>query len=68
LIGRIRMLAQGDGMYIPAIALTGYTAEQEGERALAAGFQMYLTKPTEPEKLVEAIASLVGDGEKRQGV
>jgi PAS domain S-box-containing protein len=42
-----------------AVALTGYAGEQEGERALAAGFQTYLAKPADTRRLVEAIANLV---------
>jgi CheY-like chemotaxis protein len=43
-----------------AIALTGYAGEDEGRRAVGSGFQMYLTKPTEPRRLVEVIANLAG--------
>lgn len=68
LIGKIRIIADEKGRPIPAIALTGYAGEQEGQRALAAGFQMYLTKPSEPSKLVAAIANLAAHAEKRQDV
>jgi hypothetical protein len=44
---------------IQAIALTGYVGEQEGQRAIASGFQMYLTKPAEPMNVVKAISELV---------
>ncbi|MGG6267042.1 PAS domain S-box protein [Leptolyngbya sp. AN03gr2] len=45
---------------LPAIALTAYAGELDHQQALAAGFQQHLTKPIEPEQLVNAIASLVG--------
>jgi PAS domain S-box-containing protein len=59
LIQRTKALANEKHKPIRAIALTGYAGEQEGQRALASGFQLYLTKPTEPRRLVEAIATLV---------
>src|ERR1700682_6638150 len=45
---------------IPAIALTAYASPDDRAQALAAGFQMHLAKPIEPEMLVSSIASAVG--------
>jgi signal transduction histidine kinase/PleD family two-component response regulator len=45
---------------IPAIALTAYATPDDRAQALAAGFQMHLPKPIEPETLVTSIASAVG--------
>jgi PAS domain S-box-containing protein len=59
LIRRTKMLANEKNKHVRTIALTGYAGEQEGKRALASGFQLYLSKPTEPRRLVEAIAALV---------
>jgi len=56
---KIKAMALEKRKSIQAIAMTGYAGEQEGKRAIAAGFQIYLTKPTEPRRLVEAIANLV---------
>jgi signal transduction histidine kinase/DNA-binding response OmpR family regulator len=44
---------------IPAIALTGYATTKDRERALAAGYQLHLAKPVEPEELVNAIVSVL---------
>jgi CheY-like chemotaxis protein len=44
---------------IPAIALTAYVGELNREQTLAAGFQMHVAKPVEPEVLARAIANLV---------
>lgn len=44
---------------MPAIALTGFGAKAEIERALAAGFDACLTKPAEPEQIDTAIRELV---------
>jgi CheY-like chemotaxis protein len=39
------------------IALTGYGQADDARRAFAAGFDMHLTKPVEPEALEEALAA-----------
>ncbi|HEY9909875.1 MAG TPA: ATP-binding protein, partial [Thermosynechococcaceae cyanobacterium] len=44
---------------LPAIALTAYAAEIDQQRALQVGFQRHITKPIEPEVLVQAIVSLL---------
>ena len=44
---------------IPAIALTGYATIKDRDRALAAGYQLHIAKPVEPEDLVAAIKQLV---------
>ena len=46
--------------FIPAIALTGYATIRDRDRALAAGYQLHLAKPVEPDELVAAIANLIG--------
>ncbi len=45
---------------IPAVALTAYARSQDRERALAAGFQLHLAKPVEPDDLIVAVAELAG--------
>jgi CheY-like chemotaxis protein len=59
LLHKLKLLPQHQEYRVPAIALTGYAGDQEGECALESGFQMYFTKPIEPGKLIEAIADLV---------
>jgi CheY-like chemotaxis protein len=56
----IRQVRESGAGYsgIPAIAITGYADYREGERALAAGYQMHLPKPIEPVALVEIVANL----------
>jgi PAS domain S-box-containing protein len=44
---------------IPAIALTAYAGEIDQTKALQAGFQMHITKPVEPERLISAIVRLL---------
>ncbi|MGV0028528.1 response regulator [Phormidesmis priestleyi] len=43
---------------IPAIAITAYAREEDRQKAIAAGFQTYLTKPIEPETVIAAITNL----------
>ncbi len=60
LMRKVRVLPPEQGGLVPAIALTGYATRKDRERALAAGYQLHLGKPVEPEDLVAAIACLVG--------
>ena len=45
---------------VPALALTAYAGSDDERRALAPGYQTYLTKPIEAEDLVAAVARLAG--------
>ena len=40
---------------VPAIALTAYAREEDSKQAMEAGFEMHLSKPIDPEKLIAAI-------------
>jgi CheY-like chemotaxis protein/nitrogen-specific signal transduction histidine kinase len=51
-----------DGAGIPAIALTGYVGSEDEARLLAAGFQMHLRKPVDPDAIVAAAASVAAFG------
>jgi PAS domain S-box-containing protein len=44
----------------PAIAVTAHARLEDRDKALAAGFQWYVAKPIDPDKLVAAVALLVG--------
>jgi len=43
---------------IPAIAITAYAKQEDKERALAAGYQRYLSKPVELGEFIAAVAEL----------
>jgi CheY-like chemotaxis protein len=58
LIRRIRSLASPRLASLPAAAVTAYARDDERARALAAGFQMHLTKPIHPAALARAVATL----------
>jgi signal transduction histidine kinase/CHASE1-domain containing sensor protein/CheY-like chemotaxis protein len=56
LIRKIRSLENGATENIPAVAITAYAKEEDRERALSAGFQIYLAKPVELTELISVVA------------
>jgi PAS domain S-box-containing protein len=60
LIRQVRKLAPERGGRVPAAALTAFTQSDHRQLALAAGYQLYLAKPIEPEELAAAVARLAG--------
>jgi CheY-like chemotaxis protein len=71
LIRRVRELPPESGGVIPVVAVTAYARIEDRERAIASGFQAYVSKPVEPEKLVEAVAHscmvrMVTPGQRRE--
>jgi signal transduction histidine kinase/CHASE1-domain containing sensor protein/ActR/RegA family two-component response regulator len=56
LIRKIRSLENGAPDNIPAVAITAYAKEEDRDRALAAGFQIYLAKPVELTELISVVA------------
>ncbi|HEY9666459.1 MAG TPA: PAS domain S-box protein [Coleofasciculaceae cyanobacterium] len=58
LMRRVRAMPCDRGGQIRAIALTAYAGEMNQQQALAAGFQLHIAKPVEPETLIQAITSL----------
>ncbi|MEH2307589.1 hybrid sensor histidine kinase/response regulator [Nostoc sp.] len=59
LIRKLRSLEPEKGGCMPAIALTAYTREEDRLEALSAGFQQYLSKPIDPNKLIAMVASVL---------
>lgn len=63
LLREVRMLETERDMpldaRLPAIALSGYDRPEDRTRALLAGFQLHLAKPTERGELVTAILSVI---------
>ncbi|MEH1779211.1 MAG: ATP-binding protein, partial [Nostoc sp.] len=58
LIQQIRTLTPEKGGEIPAIALTAYARVDDYERAITSGYQRHVTKPLDPEELVQAVVAL----------
>ena len=46
------------GLLRKAIAITGFSRDEDRERALAAGYDIFLTKPVEIEQLISLIAKI----------
>ena len=45
--------------FTPAIAVTGFASPDDEDRAMAAGFNAYMTKPFDPEEVVTTLAGLL---------
>ncbi|MHC5746051.1 MAG: PAS domain-containing protein [Nostoc sp.] len=58
LIQQIRALTAEKGGEIPAIALTAYARIEDSLRAITSGYQRHVTKPLDPEELVQAVVAL----------
>ncbi|MEC4816664.1 MAG: ATP-binding protein [Scytonema sp. PMC 1069.18] len=59
LLRQIRNMSPEQGGQVPAIALTAYAGEVNEQQALQAGFQLHISKPVEPDVLIEAIIQIV---------
>jgi len=60
LIRKIRASETRGGRQTPAVALTARVRVEDRARALAAGFNLFVPKPAEPNELITAIANLAG--------
>lgn len=58
LIKKIRARSMEQNGDLPAAALTAYATTEDRVSILAAGFQMYLSKPADPSELIAVVASL----------
>jgi signal transduction histidine kinase/CheY-like chemotaxis protein len=56
LIKKIRSLENGVAESLPAVAITAYAKDEDRERALSAGYQIYLAKPVELTELISVVA------------
>jgi CheY-like chemotaxis protein len=61
-IKRVRGLDPNQGGRIPAVSVTAYTTPKDIACALAAGYQLHVSKPMDPAALVNAVAKLVRRG------
>ena len=58
-IRQVRALPPQFNRDIPAIALTAYVGEMNRHKILVAGFQAHLAKPLYPQRLLDAIATVI---------
>jgi PAS domain S-box-containing protein len=59
LMQQVRALPSEQGGQVRAIALTAYAGDFNQQQALRAGFQQHVSKPIEPERLIQVISSLI---------
>jgi signal transduction histidine kinase len=59
-IKAVRALPPERGGWVPAAALTAYASAEDRHRAMLAGYQMHISKPVDPERLVRVVADLAG--------
>lgn len=59
LLENLRQLAPEEGGDAPVIALTGLSDAEERRKALEAGFARFITKPVNPEQLVDEICDVL---------
>lgn len=58
LIRQLRDLPANAGGRTPAIALTAFARAEDRRRAIAAGFQVHVAKPIEPDELMSVVMSM----------
>ena len=63
----IRALDREDARRIPIIALTANAFDEDVQRSLQAGMNAHLTKPVEPEHLMQTLGELIYEAETGQG-
>ncbi len=59
-IKAVRALPPERGGWVAAAALTAYASAEDRHRAMLAGYQMHISKPVNPERLVRVVADLAG--------
>ena len=60
LIRAVRSLPESRDSRIPAIAVTAYASLRDRDKAVDAGYNCHLSKPVDPEQLIEAVAASTG--------
>jgi PAS domain S-box-containing protein len=68
LIRQVRARTEAEGGGIPAAAVSAYVGEDNRRQALAAGFQLHVAKPVDPEELIAVVQQLTkGKEELKEG-
>jgi CheY-like chemotaxis protein len=55
LIHAVRQLNSEYKGFTPVVAMTGFSSPDDEKRALAAGFNFYLSKPVDPAEIIRAV-------------
>lgn len=59
-IREVRTIETSLGHHIPSAALSAYVSQEDRNRSIAAGFDVHLSKPIEPNELISTVAKLAG--------
>jgi CheY-like chemotaxis protein len=59
---QIRKLDRPDAQTVPILAMTADALEEDIQRGLSAGMNGYLTKPVEPQKLLDLLEKTIHRG------
>jgi CheY-like chemotaxis protein len=54
----IRALERGTGRHLPIVAMTAHAMKGDEERCLAAGMDGYISKPIQPDHMMDVIAQI----------
>jgi PAS domain S-box-containing protein len=65
LLSWVRALPRDRGGLLPAVALTAFARSEDRLRALEAGFSSHISKPVEPNELIDAVGSLIRPAARR---
>jgi PAS domain S-box-containing protein len=65
LIREVRRREVQSGQHLPSGAITAYAGSHDRERALAAGFDRYVSKPINPPAIVETVLSMCSGADAR---
>jgi PAS domain S-box-containing protein len=60
-IRAVRERSETRGGLVPAAALTAYVRAEDQRHALEAGFQVHLSKPVDPDELIDAVEKLAAE-------
>ena len=66
LIRHVRRLSEEQGGATPAAAVSAYVGEESRQEALAAGYELYVDKPLDPEELIAVVRKLAKDRRQEQ--
>ncbi|MBF2025902.1 MAG: PAS domain S-box protein [Oscillatoriales cyanobacterium C42_A2020_001] len=67
LIQKVRELPPQAGGNIPAAAITAYVQGDDQQRAIAAGFQLHISKPIDPAQLLTIVQQLMQQRQENEG-
>ena len=62
----IREMEEGTGTHVPIVAMTAHAMKGDQERFLRAGMDAYISKPVQPQRLLDMVDSLVSPSHQEE--